>query len=841
MTSTGKHFVILFFLYFSFGGICAAADIWVSPQGNNVNPGTKEKPLADINFAIRKARELRRIADPSAAKGISIILRGGLYHLQEPIVVLPEDAGTAASPTIIRAATGEKPVVSGGMTITGWKVMNTPVSGLPAAARGKVWVADAPLSGDETIDFRQLYVNDVKALRARDTRPGIMNRILSWDHKNQTCWIPKPAADLSKVTGMEMLIQQWWAIAVLRVRSVEVQGDSARLSFEQPESRIQSEHPWPAPWISKETGNSAFYLSNAIQFLNTPGEWFLDKKNRKICYWPKQGEDLRTATVTVPILETLLKIQGTADRPVAYVSFKGISFAHSTWLRPSRQGHVPHQSGMYMLDAYKLKIPGTADKKTLENQAWVGRPPAAAEVSFAHHTDFENCRFEHLGSAGLDYKRATHDDRIIGNLFRDICGTGIQAGVFSDEAQEVHIPWRPQDEREVCSSELISNNLLSDIANEDWGAVGIGAGYVRDIRIEHNDLSELSYMGISMGWGWTKTLSVMRNNRISGNKIQRYAKHLYDVSAIYTLSAQPGSFITDNYADSIYKAPYAHDPDHWFYLYTDEGSSFFTVKNNWTPSDKYLQNANGPGNIWENNGPWVADSVKRLAGLQPPYRYLQKEKAGLSANWKINHSERTKILEIIGKSGQQHDQKILAELAAKYGLPPGSIYQWNNHSVIYGAMENPNNIRDELQRQFKDDTLKVYNTPFYEFKRAKQCPGALTAPAWDHIILTADLVKDTVLQREYLSYHQNQLKQWPEVSQGFCNADFQQVLVFQNEGQLMLVISIPKGADLDQLNPRTTANNPRVDEWNTLMKKYQQGIAGTRPGETWVFFKQTVK
>jgi hypothetical protein len=53
----------------------------------------------------------------------------------------------------------------------------------------------------------------------------------------------------------------------------------------------------------------------------------------------------------------------------------------------------------------------------------------------------------------------------------------------------------------------------------------------------------------------------------------------------------------------------------------------------------------------------------------------------------------------------------------------------------------------------------------------------------------------------------------------------------------MLIISIPKGESLDKLNPRTTANNPRVDEWNKIMKKYQEGIKGTKPGETWVFLK----
>ncbi len=78
--------------------------------------------------------------------------------------------------------------------------------------------------------------------------------------------------------------------------------------------------------------------------------------------------------------------------------------------------------------------------------------------------------------------------------------------------------------------------------------------------LEHNEISNVSYTGISMGWGWTKTVNAMSDNRIYANKINHYAKHMYDVAAIYTLSAQPASVISNNYVDSIYVAPYAHDP-----------------------------------------------------------------------------------------------------------------------------------------------------------------------------------------------------------------------------------------------------------------------------------------
>ncbi|MCU7551907.1 right-handed parallel beta-helix repeat-containing protein [Chitinophagaceae bacterium LB-8] len=619
-----------------FSDIAIASDIYVAPGGVDTNPGSVQQPKATLAAALRQARELRRLNDPSIKDGIRIIVKGGTYFLNESLFIRPEDSGTENSPTIIEAAQGESPVLSGGVKVSGWKKVSS-VPGLPVSAQGKVWMADMPMFEGRPLEFRQLWVNGQKAIRAKDTYGDSMNRILSWNHQTESCWIPKPkAGDLSSAEGLEMFIHQWWAIANLRVKSVNVQGDSAQLTFYQPEGRVQSEHPWPAPWISKKTGNSAFYLTNAIQFLDSPGEWYLDQRARKVYYWPRNNENISNANVIAPALETLVRVEGSIDRPVSHFYFKGISFQNATWLRPSKEGHVPHQAGMYMLDAYKLKIPGTPDKKGLENQAWVGRPAAAVVVKFSNHTGFESCRFEHLASTGLDYERGNHADEIKGNLFRDIGGTAILIGVFSDEGIEAHLPYNPADERDVSTNTYISNNLITNVTNEDWGCVGIGAGYVKGIRIEHNEIYNVSYTGISMGWGWTRTINVMRSNSIIANSIHHYAKHMYDVAGIYTLSAQPGSLIQYNYIDSIYKAPYAHDPNHWFYLYTDEGSSYITVKDNWCPAEKFLQNANGPGNTWENNGPKVADSIKNAAGIQAKYQYLLKEKEHGKTAWPIN-------------------------------------------------------------------------------------------------------------------------------------------------------------------------------------------------------------
>ncbi|SEO87750.1 right-handed parallel beta-helix repeat-containing protein [Mucilaginibacter sp. OK283] len=633
-----RIFIVALLLIVAITGSVFAAEIWVSPKGSDKNTGTQQQPLATVAMALRKARELRRLNDGSIKGGIRIVVEKGLYQLSEPLFIRPEDSGAADSPTIIEGADKGETIFSGGIHINGWKKLEGNIPGLPLNVAGKVWVANAPLIGDEVVNFRQLWVGNTKATPAREADAPLMSRILSWDHQTQSCWIPKPAAfDTLHIKGMEMFIHQWWAIAILRVKSAKVAGDSVRLSFYQPESRIQSEHPWPAPWISKKTGNSAFYLSRSVQFLNQPGEWYLDMEHRKIYYIPRPGEDLSTATATVPVLENIVKIEGTIDHPVSYFSFKNIGFQHSSWLRPSKAGLVPHQDGMYMLDAYKLKIPGTPDKKGLENQAWVGRPAAAVEVAYASHTTFEGCRFEHLASTGLDYQRGTHDDEIKGNLFKDIGGTAILAGVYSDEAQEVHLPYNPTDKHEICTNERIENNLITDATNEDWGCVGIGAGYVKGITIAHNEVCDVNYTGISMGWGWTKSINAMSDNHITANKIHHYARNMYDVAGIYTLSAQPGSVISNNYVDSIYKAPYAHDPQHWFYLYTDEGSSYITIKNNWCRAEKFLKNANGPGNVWENNGPQVANEIKKAAGVEPAYQYLLKYKTVNREGQPINY------------------------------------------------------------------------------------------------------------------------------------------------------------------------------------------------------------
>lgn len=597
-----------------------ADEIWISPKGSDFNDGTRQSPKATLTSALRQAREWRRTEDNRIQGGITIYMEGGTYAFHEPVFIRPEDSGTKESPTVIRSVGDEKVILSGGISINGWK------------KQGKVWVADVPAFNGRPLDFRQLWVNGKKAVRARDVEDfEKMNRICSVDEKNEILYVPAVSIRRLidnkgnlKAKYAEMVLHQMWCVANLRIRSVEVQGDSAAIRFHQPESRIQFEHPWPRPMVTTDGHNSAFYLTNARELQDVPGEWYHDIDARKVYYYPREGEKMQEAEVIVPAVETLVRVEGTLDRPVCHIRFEKITFSYTTWMRPSEKGHVPLQAGMYLTDGYRIdpKMQRNYLNHPLDNQGWLGRPAAAVRVVAARQIDFERCRFEHLGSTGLDYEEAVQGGVVRGCLFRDIAGNGLLVGSFSPAAHETHLPYDPADRREVCTQQQINNCYFTEIGNEDWGCLAIAAGYVGDVNIEHNEISEVPYSGISLGWGWTQTVNCMRNNRVHANLIHHYAKHMYDVAGIYTLGSLPKSYVTENCVHSIYKPGYVHDSNHWFYLYTDEGSSFITVRDNWTEGEKYLQNANGPGNVWENNGPKVDNVIRERAGVEAAYKDL---------------------------------------------------------------------------------------------------------------------------------------------------------------------------------------------------------------------------
>jgi hypothetical protein len=399
-----------------------------------------------------------------------------------------------------------------------------------------------------------------------------------------------------------------------------MEGTRARITFQEPERDIVFSHPYPWP-----RNTDPFYFVNALEFLDEPGEWYLDYKAGLVYYWPRADEDMTTAQVVAPRLETLVCFQGSMDRPVHDIEFKGLSFEDSTWMRPTQEGNVPLQLGQYFEQpAYRIEG-GVPEFAGLDNLGWTGRPPAAVYLAGASRIRLERCRFRNTASAALDLHYATRDDQIIGCVFHGIGGNGVQIGRFSEQGLEAHLPYRVSDERELSLNDRVANSYFRDCGNEDWGSTAIAAGFPRGLTIEHNEIVDLPYSGISVGWGWTTLENAMRDNKILYNRIHAYMQRMGDGGGIYVLSNQTPSEIRGNYIFDLRRSANG-DPSVMIYL--DEGSSGFLVKDNLTEKNMFFRNRNGAGNHWENTGTEGPQSLKGApgsegaAGLEPAFRDL---------------------------------------------------------------------------------------------------------------------------------------------------------------------------------------------------------------------------
>ena len=559
-----------------------AGEIYVSPTGDDTADGTAQAPLRSVQQALRTVREWRRLNDPRIEGGITIYLHGGEYCLNEPLFIRPEDSGTPTSPTIVKSVDGEQACISGGIT-----------SNLDIGDR----FPDMALI-QSPIPTRQLWVNGKKAHRASQFGEGKMERILEFDPIHHTITIPTPK-DVEVLKGqpsLEMVVHQRWAIAILRVKEMKIEGNKTVVSFMEPESRLEFEHPWPQPIINGEKGSSSFTLVNSSSFVNTPGSWnqWIKTNNCDILYMLRPEELNRESSAVIPRLNRLLTIEGYSQNRVHDIRFENITFEYAAWERPLRMGHVTLQGGFPLIDAYKLQQEGLPWSSTLENQAWIERPETAVSVRWAHHVDFVGCTFQHLAATALDYVVGVSDITISGNHFEDIGGTAILLGSFAEGAMEVHRPYMVAPESdEYCKRIIVSRNVIHDATNEDWGAVGIGAGFVRDVTIDSNEVSHVNYSGICVGWGWTPHDTGMANNRITRNHVTDFALQLYDAGGIYTLSNQPGSLIEGNTVEHIGAAPYATN-DRGFNIYLDAETDGFTIRNNICPEGRYGDNHPGP-------------------------------------------------------------------------------------------------------------------------------------------------------------------------------------------------------------------------------------------------------
>jgi hypothetical protein len=581
---------VLFVTFPAAAGAKAPARVtfWVSPVGDDHADGDRSHPFRTL---VRARDAVRAAQRRSGHSQYFILLLDGTYRLSHTLVLDWRDSGRAGADVVWSAARGAHPVISGAIRVRGWRLHDR---------RRQIFEASVP-SGLVT---RQLYVSGWRAVRARGrsyprgfvrTASGFLAPDYSMDS-----W--RNPSHIEAVTLVQWKMMRC-PVASIRGRAIVMQQPCWR-----------NVNVFPYEWSFQTLA----WLENAYELLNTPGEWYLDTAAGRLYYIPRAGERLAGADVELPVIQQLIDVRGTLRRPVTHVRFQGLTFAYGTWLPPSGpNGYAADQSGFHLVGyGHQRNVIGH-DPNTV-------RTPGNVRLAYARDIEFKHDNFLHLGGVGLDFNTGSQHDAIIGNRFNDISSAAIQLGGVSAVD---HHPTRPG---QVTLDNVISNNLVTNVAREYNDAAGIYVGFTTRSLVEHNDISAVPWSGIAIGWGWGlldpsgflglpgavkgqwgtyRTPTTSRGNRISDNHIQGFLNILWDGGAIYTLgqqgtSARDGELIVGNVASDKRRLAGGNT------FYTDGGSRYVTLKQN-------VSLNNNPGVT--DFGPCGLPDSLALCGVVVPY------------------------------------------------------------------------------------------------------------------------------------------------------------------------------------------------------------------------------
>ena len=532
----------------------ASVEFYVSPTGNDNNPGTKEQPFAGLTRArdaVRERTQTRQTAD------IVVFLRGGTYKLQEPLALGPEDSGTDKFSITHKAFPGEKPIISGGRTITGWK-----------PGPGKIWQADLPQVRAQNWYFRQLFVDGRRATRARTPNadsesPYLKVKDAELNEEMGTWKVnlePGQVRHWSNVADVEIFVLGHWDI--IRKRLASVDQAKGEVILAPPHVGTHHHDPQSDRWC---------FFENAIEMLDQPGEWYLDRSKGIISYWPLDGQDMSKVEAVAPVLTQLLEIAGTAKQLVRNVHFKGLSFQHAHWSIP-KWGFTGRQGGTIYLP----------DK-------WAGFVGEAILWRFTDSCSLTDSEITHVDGCGISLRRGCVKNLIEGNHIHDIASNGINVGEDLSLVYNKHgfvgprsTPNYKPPPREVPRRNRIANNYIHDCGAYYYGGVGIYVAFTDGTVLSHNLIHDLPYTGISVGMMWGSNpapLTVCRNNIIEYNHIYDVMKRMGDGAGIYMLGAQPGTVIRGNVIHDVRRSPFTQAAPNAG-LYFDSGSSEMLVQDN---------------------------------------------------------------------------------------------------------------------------------------------------------------------------------------------------------------------------------------------------------------------
>jgi hypothetical protein len=497
----------------------------------------------------------------AASDEVTICLKDGVYTLQSPLVFTSADSGQNGHTVTWQAATeSDKPILSGGSKVTGWSLYD---------AGKNIWRATVP----QGTVCRQMYVNGERATRSR----MLAGTSFYSDSYGAYYQSSDPAIPVfSHPADLELLAAaQPWSMNRCAVNSVSRSGNLTTII---PDSAIQwwngirTDYPFP-PYL--------YAIENAYEFLaaDTLGCWCLDSAAAALYYVPRTGENMATADVVLPVVETL--VQASQSDPPSNIVFNGITFAETGWTLPTTQkSFLQIQAGIFLplreieaFDDYEQAYYTTLGYAWTDSET-LGQPPAAVQLYGAEHITFDKCVFTRLGGRGVHIGKGSKYCTITRSTLADISGNAISIGEILDGNPAL---------ADRSSFNAVTLNQINNVGVEYQGSVAIFRAYADNNIINHNEISDLFYTAISLGYGWSSQ-GYSFGNEIAYNKIHDIMTLLTDGGAVYSLGYQGSNgqpeIVHDNYIFNIAQTTARAARIDSYGLYSDQGSDYINYYNN---------------------------------------------------------------------------------------------------------------------------------------------------------------------------------------------------------------------------------------------------------------------